>query len=336
MPTYTKPKLQYPIHDVDDYKGRIVFTAVRENFETLGGAIATVAKRRLVGNQTGPDQVISAQQRLESNEQASALNGSPETATIKPRSGSTQTLGSIQLYLPNQLIFGDAAEYTNVDLGIVGGAVALGLKNNDSGSALAKALLQNTLPSLDSLYDAAVNGLQSETAQVAALRVASKLGQGVQGAVETETGVTLNPNRRSTFRGIGLRRFSFNFQLVPTSAQEAHMIKVIVAFLREQLYPETAGNIGSLEGVSAAFKFPSKFKIKLLYGDRSSGVTRVGTGILPSFLERMSVTYNPNAMAFHTDGNPQETQITLSFLEERALTKSDIVADNLKDKIAFS
>lgn len=331
MATYQRPRMVYPIHDVDDYKGRIIFRAVRENYETLGGAISTVAQRSLRQIQDQENVPQDQNDAIHNAQIAAAQAQSSSIKTVKARTPGKTPIGSVQLYLPNQLQFGDAAEFTQVDLGIVGGAVALGLRNNESGGAVAKRLLQSSLPTFDSLYDAAINGLQSEAAQVAALRIAGNLGSGVSGAVETETGVTLNPNRRSTFKGIGLRRFNFNFQLIPTSAEEAREIKKIVAFLREQLYPETAGNIGNLPGVSAAFKFPSKFEIKLLYGNK-----RVGTGILPCFLERINVTYNPNAMAFHSDGNPQETQISLSFIEERALTKQDVINDNRAEGISFS
>ncbi len=35
--------------------------------------------------------------------------------------------------------------------------------------------------------------------------------------------------------------------------------------------------------------------------------------------------YNPNSMSFHTDGEFQETDLSLSFVEERALRRQDIV-----------
>jgi hypothetical protein len=38
----------------------------------------------------------------------------------------------------------------------------------------------------------------------------------------------------------------------------------------------------------------------------------------------VSVTYNPNNMAFHEDGNPVETQISLDFMEAAALDRSDV------------
>ena len=83
------------------------------------------------------------------------------------------------------------------------------------------------------------------------------------------------------------------------------------------MYPET-----SSEGLQAALKFPSKFSIELRYGKK-----KVATGILPCFLETVDVAYNPSNMGFHEDGNFQETDISLSFVEERALTKRDIIAE---------
>ena len=58
------------------------------------------------------------------------------------------------------------------------------------------------------------------------------------------------------------------------------------------------------------------------YGGKS-----IGPEILPCFLESLDVTFNPNSMAWHDDGEPQETVISVSFIEERALNRADVVRD---------
>ena len=212
---------------------------------------------------------------------------------------------------------------------MIGGAAALALREGGSGARAAFDALSSSVPSFEDLQDAFVNGLRSETAQVAALRTVGRLSEGVGGAIETETGITLNPNRRSTFKGVGLRRFNFSFQLIPTSSAEAFRIKEIIGFFRHNMYPDIKGQFGNLAGTSAAFTFPSKFEVSMVYGKK-----RVGAMTLPMFLEHVNVTYNPNSMAFHTDGEPQETVVDLAFIEERALTKPDIVEDHRRQNLA--
>lgn len=309
---------KFPIEDQDDYKGKITFIANQEETSTLQSQLFT----GLIGEQQGrqdprrfdsrnPSEGAKAGQAA-----VAAAKGNPAFKThvtpIPKRIGSGRKCA---LYLPASIQFQDRVEYTNIDLGIVGASTAAGIASGMSGKDILKAIGGAALPDFESVQDAFNQGLGSEAAQVAALRVSKNMSSGVQGAIETTTGIALNPNRRSTLKGVGLRQFRFAFKLIPTTAEEADMIKDIVQFFREEMYPEAR----YLSSVSAAFRFPSKFTIKLSYDKK-----QVATAILPSFLESIDVVYNPNAMAFHTDGNPQETDISLSFIEERTLNKADI------------
>lgn len=306
----------FPLHDTQDYKGRIIFTAVKENYRTLVNTAIDVAR--------GNGDTRNEQQF------GSAFRGT-QYSTVQTGKPDRTILDTVSLYLPSQLRFGDAAEYTNVDLGMIGAATALGIREGGSGKELLNKALSASMPSFEDLQSAFVMGLGSEAAQVAALRSAGAVSSGIAGAIETETGITLNPNRRSVFKGIGLRRFQFSFQLIPTSALEARRIKEVIGFFRHNMYPDMSGPIDANRGTSAAFRFPSKFYVGMYYGSK-----KVGTGILPCFCEYVNVTYNPNSMAFHDDGEPQETVIELGLIEERALTKADIMTDNANQGLAYS
>lgn len=309
---------QFPLEGTSSYKGKIKFKAVRENYQTI------------------LDKVIDATDVVTSDITATGFtdqfgrkrsfyNGAvPKKSTQTTR----EALDTATLYLPNQINFRDAAEYQNVNLGMIGAGAALALREGGTGAEMLMNAARGALPSFDDLQDAFTNGLRSEAAQVAALRTVGRLSEGVGGAIETETGITLNPNKRSTFKGIGLRRFNFSFQLIPTSAAEALRIKEIIGFFRHNMYPDIKGQVGNIPGTSAAFTFPSKFEISMVYGKK-----RVGAMTLPMFLEHVNVTYNPNSMAFHTDGEPQETVVDLAFIEERALTKPDIENDHIKQNL---
>jgi hypothetical protein len=228
-------------------------------------------------------------------------------STFKP---TYTTTGQVQMYLPASLQFQDGVEYANTDLGVKGTATAGVLRMGDGVTAAAMEGIKK-LFDFEGMKNLVMKGMSDKGAQVLALRMAS-FSPEIQGAVETETGVTLNPNRRSALRGVSVRSFRFTFKLLPTSPAEAREITNIINFFRKEMYPETSH-------LNLVLNYPSKFEIKMQYGGKN-----VATKILPCFLNNVDVVYNPNSMAFHEDGEFQETDITLTFIEERALTKDDI------------
>jgi len=318
-----KSSFKFPLED-DGYKGRISFEAVQEAYRTLPETVfnglvegANLANQATVDANADPNKLKS---------KSKAFTGVQKTVrgTLPPRIGAGR---KATLYLPQALQFQDTVEYTGIDLGIIGRGAAEAISAGRSGGAIAKAMAGNMLPNFASVQEAFNQGLKSEAAQVAGLRLASKISPELQGAIETETGIAINPNRRSTLKGIGIRQFRFSFKMIPTSPEEAEEVKRIVQFFREEMYPDTSDDV-----LEAALRFPSKFNIKLFYDKK-----KVATRILPCFLQGVDVVYNATGMAFHKDGNFQETDLSLNFVEERPLTKRDIIeeADALGDGYTF-
>ena len=309
-----KSSFKFPLED-DGYKGRITFEAVQEAYRTLPETVfnglvegANVVQKSLPRPDANADPNKLAQQNSFTGVQKTVRGNLP------PRIGAGR---KASLYLPQALQFQDTVEYTGIDLGIVGRGAAEAIAAGRSGGAIAKAMAGNLLPDFSSIQEAFNKGLKSEAAQVAGLRLASKISPELQGAIETETGIAINPNRRSTLKGIGIRQFRFTFKMIPTSAEEAEEVKRIVQFFREEMYPDTSDDV-----LEAALRFPSKFKINLFYDKK-----KVATRILPCFLQGVDVVYNATGMAFHKDGNFQETDVSLNFVEERPLTKRDIIEE---------
>lgn len=209
--------------------------------------------------------------------------------------------------------FQDRITYNNVDLGILGAGVEAGLQSGgDLGPSLKNALFN----AFANIGDTINYGLGSPGAQVAAMRIAGKLNTGVAGAISSTTGISLNPNKRAILAGPEIRTFRFTFKMIPDSHEEAEEVKRIVRFFREEMYPESQREAG----IQAAFRYPSIFDIQMKYRNKD-----VATYIKPSYLTDVAVQYNQSSMAFHSDGNFQETDITLTFTETVALTAQDIV-----------
>lgn len=296
-------KYSFPINNADEYPGRISFRAVREDNQTFlsnlynqaaNAAVAEVGQAALDAfGGTGPD--------------------------VTPSRGQVPALehrGTVSLYLPASLQFTDGIDYANVDLGARGAAAENALASGGGISGIAGAAIEGML-GINSINDLIQQGLGSQAGQLALTRTIGKLGEDVRGAVESTTGIALNPNKRSLLRGANIRRFRFTFKLIPTSQKESDAIKNIIKFFRTEMYPSDI----PAANVTVGMEYPSKFNISMSYRGRS-----VATGILPCFLENFDTNYNPNTMGMMRDGNFPEVDISMSFMEHRALRRKDILA----------
>ena len=337
MPPHDRiPKFNFPIvtSGNKEYKGRIKFTAYKEDTKNLVDAalslntgvqrIKTIddAINRLQSvDPSNPSMSIALSQKIIQLSNASAAFTGTNNPTAAPRTPAKIHSGSISLYLPTSLQFADAISYGDIDLGSLGGAAAAALRSNNNDISIGKmgaATLDAAGSMALDLWKGLTGGDAGAAAQIAVMRLAKGVNSEIGNAIESETQIIVNPNKRSTLRGVALRRFNFTFKLIPTSKLEADTITGIIKFFREEMYPVSEVAFGAAN-ISLALRFPSKFDISISYDGK-----KIATGILPSFLENINVIYNPNAMAFHADGNFQETNITLNFVEERALSKSDI------------
>ena len=308
---------KFPIKNEIDYKGRITFKAYKEEHQTIGQLAGTVVDE-VVDLRGDPALAAAAN---DAAARAMFVGSTSYLKTAQPIGPIKHNAGTVSLYLPTAIQIADSLEYANVDLGTIGGLAAAGMQKG--GRLNAKAFLGDAFDKLledgSTLWDMMKSGGTSEGGQIAALKLARGMNSEVAGAIETTTGIAINPNRRSTFRGVGIRRFQFTFKLQPTSPKEASAIRGIIKFFRKEMYPITKAALLGDRVLSAAYEFPSKFEIRMNYGGY-----KVATGLLPCFLENVNVVYNQQAMSFHKDGEPQSTDITLSFMEERALSRSDI------------
>lgn len=301
----TADRLQFPLSNAEDYLGTITFKAKKENNQNAAQSL-----QRLVFQ----NDLAQAEEFLFSQPVVSSFEGKQSTVVQSNRT-SYFDKGSVTLFMPTNLQFTDGIEYSNVDLGALGAAGAAAIKSGKTGMQIISDAVGGAVPSYESTIDALKTGLTSDAAQLAALRTVGKLGDNVRGAIETATGITLNPNRRSTLRGVAIRTFRFTFKLIPSDRSEAAEIKKIINFFRTNMYPEDipAG------GIAVGYRFPSKFDISMMYDGKP-----VAQKILPCFLQTFDTNYNPNSMSFHEDGNFSEIDISMTFIEERTLRNTDV------------
>lgn len=296
---------RFPQNSQDDYKGTIKFSVMKTDYESAGKKIA--------------EQLSVATAAADNPELLSGLTfpsyqaslSTKRSDIIRPR----KTGDSVTLYLPTSIVYNDVVDYGQTEMGISGAATAAALQGGSNYLGAAATALSSMVPSFTSIYDAAVSGAQSDAATIAMLRTVGRVSQPVRAAVETTTGLALNPNKRSTLTGVGIRSFNFTFKLIPESRREAREIEYIINLFRSEIYPEDyiAG------GLPIGYRYPNKFAIEMFYDNKP-----VATKILPSFLQSFTTNYNPNSMSFHDDGKFPEIDISMSFMEDRTLRKQDV------------
>ena len=311
------PRFRYPQSYQDEYKGTIKFTALKADYQTLGSKLlgtstATGATNALNGLIQEIQEFLNFFEDLEA-----LLGGTYQTLEYNGVQHSPQ--GSVTMHLPTQLSFRDNIDYQNVAFGTAGSAAERALQRNPGDLAGAAAEgARRAIDNITGVVDAFKSGITSQAASLYTQKTLGKFSESISGAVEVTSGVTLNPNRRSLLRGVGIRTFGYTFKLIPNNAREATEIKNIIEFFRKNMYPDDL--IENNTNVSIGYRYPNKFKIEMEYDGNP-----VASKILPCFLQGFDTNYNPNSMSFHKDGEFPEIDITLTFIEERALRRQDIV-----------
>lgn len=296
---------KFPLDNQDDYKGTITFSFYQVVLEAnIGGLIGAIG-----------DFFTSSDEESSPNitDEAAGSTISREISTV---------LSTIELYLPPSLNFQDGINYDNmVDLGAVGGAVAGGLEA--TGTLSGQQVYSAITSSFESIYDFALNGATADTARIMAMRASRLGGQTTRDVVSTALRIAPNPNRRTLFRSVRPREFTFNFKMIANSEREALEIDRILKEFRVRMYPDVAtpveGEEGLLNGEFIAFNYPDMVQVELKYNER-----QVGSRIQRGFITALNTTYNPSSMGYHIDGKPSEVDVSVSIFEERALDRRDI------------
>lgn len=321
--------LQFPIEDIGDYDAQVVFTVLEDVPQDIQGLLSGVfdafrvfaSKTEKINDDNTPKPQTPAEQAAEQRNQEIATNEMNKGLNTAPTSIDDNFIKGrqIKLFLPQGIQITDGVAYTGADLGAIGGAVVGALS---SGQGAAAGLAQGLAGGINSFIESLSGPAGTDTAKLAMVRASAALGTTGQNAVKSVSRITLNPNTRQLFESVNTREFSFTFKLIPQSAAEAREIKEIIKLFRTELYPEkvqAAGPNDAKSSFSLGYKFPNRFQIEFFYNERE-----IATKILPSYLRNMTVTYNPTSMGMHADGNFQETEMILNFVESRTLSKKDI------------
>lgn len=207
-------------------------------------------------------------------------------------------VNKIHLYIPTGFALGDGANFGNIDLGVINAAESM-IKKDDKGKNSNVGELEAT-----AIGSALLN----------------KLGIGgdlnAAGAAAAKAGVAINPQTTLTYEGSNIRQFELSFQLVASSAKEAETIRIIEHTFRKYMYAKREGDF--------ALKYPPLFRVKFMKGKK---VNKFLPFLIDSYLTSMNATYNSDGNMYHKDGAPTDVTISLSFQEQKQLTRDDLYED---------
>ena len=234
-------------------------------------------------------------------------NNLPGYATYTVYNGQGGREGpQIVLPLPQGLTYQDAASYENADLGLKGQAV---VSSNDASPEGGDTSTADTTTA----DNPNKKGIGQKALEDVAIRFGGNLGRAGVGSAP-------NPNTRALFKQVNIRTFQVSYKMIPASPDEAENIKKIVEAFRTELYPEAEGYS---QDFITAFKFPNLFRVRFYVGNIEQKPK-----LLDAYLTNMTTTYNSSSNAiFAKNGGSHsfsETDISLTFLEFRALFKKDI------------
>ena len=324
--------LSFPTTNKDNYKGIIRFNAYDEEYQNLADLVTGEVTKVVRAGPVNQEVTVSTQL---GRDYKSLYGGGYKT--MQGKENNKIPKGKVSLFLPSSIQISDQMQYGAVDLGAIGATTFTAAQQ---GSSAIGALAEAGKEVFDDIGAAIAGDFGDAGTALAVQRTAKRFGMNqIAGAVGSATGVAINPNNRNIFNGVALRSFRFQFKLIPTSQFEAETIDKIIKFFRVNMYPDLGTVIGNQsDGMSITLKYPSKFKITMEYGDLTddglSNTKQVATGILPCFLQGFDAVYNPGGMGFHRDGSPQEVDISMNFIEERALNRSDVENDRLDVSIS--
>jgi len=236
---------------------------------------------------------------------------------------------AIILYMPAQLSTTYGFQYEDTDLS---GAVAL----KGAGSAIWSKLKSMATGSGEEV-DASmagdivkIRGLKALQSIADTATSAAGLG-GAAGIVGATFRAVTNPHMNVLFKTVDPRTFSYEFDFMPKSEDEAQVVHNIITAFKFYAHPELQGEPGK-DSYGTFWTFPGEFEIEFYsHGVENKFLHKQGvcvcTGISVNYAPDGQVALHKSATSGggYTTGNPPvRTTLSVSFKEIELLTKERI------------
>ena len=240
--------------------------------------------------------------------QGPAGSNSQQNITGKIPTGAIEN-AAISIYMPPGIKVGYSQSYDGDTETGVSGDVQQALDEIKSADNAA----DKVIGALEGISGSVVRQASQAVGEVISL---AGMGDPVRFTLK-RFGTAINPRNEAFYNTPTQRTFSYTFDFWPRNQDEAQAVENIISIFKYNSAP------GLTEG-AGLFVTPNYFKISYMYNNgRNSHLHRIGA----CFCTDVQVDYSPDGQ-FTTfeSGQPVHTRLTVSFLEDRILTKRDIEA----------
>jgi len=234
--------------------------------------------------------------------------GTKGRKSILAEKPTVRTGAVISLYMPPSLSVSYNVTYADQEIGTLAGMgqAAIAAFQNKSGDLVAKGLAASA-----AIKPGAKEGLTNFINTTL-----DTLAPGARALQQINSGKVITPRMEMMFEGVGRRSFSFKFDFIPKSAEEAKSIEQIIYTFKENMMPEYTGDS------RREMNIPNVFDIRYMYqGTDNKFINKISS----CFLKDMDVTYGGDRFTAYdpVDGSPppQKSSISLSFTEIETLSK---------------
>ena len=249
------------------------------------------------------DQYKSDKALVEQNQQGES--GVKQNSIVLKSQPSIRLKGAISLYMPPSVQVSYETKYGEQEIGFLAEGGYEIIKQFQAGARTK---------------DVAMKGLNTLElgAKKAILKTLDVAAPGAGALFALDEGRVITPKMELMFEGIGRRNFSFTFNFVPKSAQEAEVVQKIVLMFKTHMAADYAGQGASGTG---SMSFPDKFDIEYMHmGKLNTNLNKIST----CALTKMDVQYGGDRYVSYADGVPQTTNLTLNFTEFEIITRDHI------------
>jgi hypothetical protein len=265
---------------------------------------------------------IGRDQLADSNKLTNNLPAAPTAAkgaagrSLLAEKPKVRLEAAISLYMPPSVQVSYEVKYADQEIGTLAmlGKDAIDAFKGESGDLTAKlTAVKNKLGTgategITNLLNASLDTLAS----------------GARALQQIESGKVITPRMEMMFEGVGRRSFSYTFNFIPKSADEARTIEKIIRTFKENMMPEYSNPTTRRE-----MNIPNTFDITYMYQNQINGfINKIST----CFLQKADVQYGADRYTAYepTSGMngsgtpPQKSSITLDFVEIETLSKDMI------------
>ena len=225
--------------------------------------------------------------------------------------GHSITTSGIALYMPNSVKVAYTQNYdADTETGLAGTAEAAGIAIGNAEGAAAK---------VEAALQGIVGGVATQAKEILGEFISlAGAGDPVRFAAK-RAGVAVNPRNEAFYNSPSQRTFQFDFDFWPRNPKEAEAVEKIIAIFKYNSAPGFADKT-----LQSVFTIPNYWRISYMYNNgENPHLNKIGA----CYCQDVNIDYAPDGQyTTFENGMPVHTKMTVTMLEDRIITKSDIEA----------